>query len=230
MLVNPLAESFFVVEGGYEYIKMLFDLGYSGCKSIDDADVVMFTGGEDVSPEYYNEQALQGCIHNLWRDRKEKTIFEECVEKKKPMVGICRGGQFLNVMNGGKMLQHVNNHAGNHLMIEHFDKPAKGAKKPEPRTFDVTSTHHQMMRPSADGVVLAYGITESGKPLATCRATYGEEIEGNKGKGLMDVEVVWYPDTSSLCFQPHPEHRTAPKECLDYFNELLQSHILPFIA
>ena len=48
----------YVVGGGYEYIRMLFNLGYDGAKGLEDADVVLFTGGEDVNPELYGEVCM----------------------------------------------------------------------------------------------------------------------------------------------------------------------------
>jgi len=66
---------------------------------------VVFTGGADVSPFMYGEKKLSVTCNDEHRDEQEKLFFERYT--KVPKVGICRGGQFLNVMNGGKMWQHV---------------------------------------------------------------------------------------------------------------------------
>jgi GMP synthase-like glutamine amidotransferase len=213
-----------VVGGGYEYIRYLFQEAYDGATSLEDADVVLFTGGEDVSPTYYDEKKLERTFSNPERDRREKVIYDTAREMGKPMVGICRGGQFLNVMNGGKMWQHIEGHGGDHLMREILPKKSK---RKEPRTFMVTSTHHQMMRPAKTGVVLAVGVTPDGDPICAHREAYGECVDGKDGKEHPDIEVVWYPDTKCLCFQPHPEYQAAPKECKDYFEELMMDLVVP---
>jgi hypothetical protein len=91
----------------------------------------------------------------------------------------------------------------------------------------VTSTHHQMMRPSKDAIILAVGIDNEGKPLCTERQSFDEQVDGQDGKKYPDIEVVWYPNTKALCFQPHPEFSDAPNECREYFDELLENYVLP---
>lgn len=207
-----------VIGGGFEYIRLLFNLGCDGAKGLDDADFVLFTGGEDVTPQLYGEVALPKTNYNRIRDEKEKAIYDECVARGIPMVGICRGGQFLNVMNGGKMWQHVTCHCGNHLArIEvppfHNDKR---------RTIEVTSTHHQMMIPTDDAIILATACE------ALEKIAVGYEKIG-KNEDDPDIEVVFYDDTKSLCFQPHPEFGSAPADCVDFFEECLDNWIYPNI-
>ena len=47
-----------VVGGGYAYLKMFFDAGFRGAKSVQDADIICFTGGEDVDPGLYSEEMM----------------------------------------------------------------------------------------------------------------------------------------------------------------------------
>ncbi len=135
----------FVVGGGFDYIKMFKDAGFKGARSVDDADVICFTGGEDVDPSLYGEKCLAGTNYNVRRDEYDADIYGQAVALKKPMVGICRGGQFLNVMEGGKMWQDVNNHAGRiHDVVD-----IKSGKVVE----GMTSTHHQQMIPAENNVL-----------------------------------------------------------------------------
>lgn len=212
-----------VIGGGFEYIRMLFQLSYTGAKTPDEADIFLFTGGEDVDPRWYDEKPMRTTFSNIERDRMEKVLFDMAVEKGIPMIGICRGGQFLNVMNGGRMWQHVNNHGGQHDIIEVL--PKKTVRKP--RRIRVTSTHHQMMIPHEKAEVLAIGITDKGNSICTERASYGKEVASDSLKHYPDYEVLYYPETHSLCFQPHPEFGNAPKECTEYFDELVENFILP---
>ncbi len=201
----------FVVGGGFDYIKMFKDAGFKGARSVDDADVICFTGGEDVDPQLYGEKALAGTHYNVGRDEMDANIYGEALAAKKPMVGICRGGQFLNVMEGGKMWQDVNNHAGRiHAVLD-----MKSGKVVE----GMTSTHHQQMIPPTEGVdILA--VAE----LSTIKKSDARVIERDEPE-LDDVEVLWYPKNNVLCFQPHPEFRPGP--CRNYFLSLVDEYILP---
>ena len=88
----------------------------------DETQLVVFSGGEDVGT-------------NPDRDAHEAMVYAEALDRGIPMVGICRGAQFLHVMNGGVLHQHVEGHLGGHSITTH-----KGNRIP------VTSTHHQMLK------------------------------------------------------------------------------------
>lgn len=200
----------FIVGGGFMYAKMFYDAGFKGARSVDDADIVCFTGGEDVDPALYGEKPLAETYFNSRRDEIEAAIFGECIGAKKPMIGICRGAQFLNVMNGGKMWQDVNNHTRGHSVVD-------------VRTGEVqdsmTSTHHQMMRPAADAEIIAVASLATHKKAASEESISEEPVENS------DTEVVWYPDSLSLCFQPHPEFGHG--NCRNYFLSLVDDMVLP---
>ena len=62
-------------------------------KVIDDitkADIVMFTGGEDVDPSLYGAEKHRTTHSNLERDLYEKSVFEK-INPNQLVVGICRG-------------------------------------------------------------------------------------------------------------------------------------------
>jgi len=74
----------------------------------DALDGLVLQGGADIAPETYGETAL----HADWqgdrvRDRYEIELFEAFVEKKKPVLGICRGCQLINVAFGGTLYQDI---------------------------------------------------------------------------------------------------------------------------
>jgi anthranilate/para-aminobenzoate synthase component II len=209
----------YVVGGGFDYIRLLFSLGCDGAKGVDDADFVVFTGGEDVNPELYGEIALAKTRFNRDRDIKEQAIYRAALDRELPMVGICRGGQFLNVMNGGRMWQHVNNHTGNHIIRVEIPPFVVGNKR---RSVMVTSTHHQMMIPADHAIIIATA------DIATEKDRAGKSVSGRHDDDP-DTEVVFYDDTNCLCFQPHPEVNWAPADCVDFFEECLDDWIYPRI-
>ena len=87
----------------------------------------------------------------------------------------------------------------------------------------VTSTHHQMMIPSKEGIVL---MTAS-EALEKHAPSYSKM--GRNPKDDPDVEAVFYDDTNCLCYQPHPEFSNAPADCVDFFEECLDNFIYPRI-
>lgn len=200
----------YVVGGGHQYIKMFFDAGFKGTRSIEDADIICFTGGEDVDPSLYNEKPIPGTRFNTNRDKFEAGIYGEALGRKKPMIGICRGSQFLNVMNGGKLWQDVNNHCvRGHPVVDVRTGEIK---------YDMTSTHHQQMIPAHDAEIIA--VAE----LSTEKKNEGTILNRPKPESD-DMEVLWYPGSLSLCFQPHPEFQHGA--CRNYFLDLVDEYVLP---
>lgn len=202
----------YVVGGNEQVTTMFAEEGWDIWKDLDhhNVDLVCFTGGADINPSLYGETKIAQCgVSNDTRDRFETGVFTYCKAKDIPMVGICRGAQFLNVMNGGTLWQHVNKHTMSHYTYDFSWKTL----------INVTSTHHQMMIPERgrDTLVLSTcGISDQ-------RHKYGG-IENYKGAGT-DTEVVLYTKTNSLCFQPHPEYVHVSHECRRYFFDLIHEYL-----
>lgn len=148
--------------------------------------LVVFTGGEDIDPAWYNEPKYFRTMSHPKRDHREMVYYEKYLDV--PKVGICRGGQFLNVLSGGRMWQHVSGHTDTHKMIDLLFTKTE---------LKVPSTHHQMMLPSEEAFILA--VAKVAKDHVSC-------AKKTPPKPKYDPEVVWYPKTNSLCYQPHPEN------------------------
>lgn len=205
------------VEGfAYQYEEMFQRRGHRVVEKVEDADVVQFVGGADVNPALYGEEPHPATYSNLLADERSMNLYNNAITHGLPMLGICRGGQFLNVMNGGKMYQDVDGHAiyGTHKAYDVRLKTMKNV------AIEVTSTHHQMMRPSDEGLIVC--IAEE----ATYLESMGEEgaikVTGGYDE---DVEVVWYENSRSLCFQPHPEMVEREHACQNYYFELIERYL-----
>lgn len=187
-------------------VAMLKKHGHSVVDVSDDWDCALFTGGADVCPLLYGELPIPGTGCNLARDRLEVKFFKD-THPLKPKVGICRGGQFLNVMAGGSMWQNVTGHAGADHLIRVLD------------VGDIlcTSTHHQMMIPSALGLIVG--------TANECDAWDAEKLSVRKplADDWSDVEIVYYEGCNSLCFQPHPEYKEG--DMRDLFFELIKESV-----
>lgn len=199
----------FIVNGSGAYRALFQTLGYDITNDLKEASLVCFTGGEDVSPNLYNDDKHQATFNSPIRDAQEALIFADALADATPMVGICRGAQFLNVMSGGRMYQHVSEHTRSHMLED---------VQTGQQVF-VSSTHHQMMMPNGDAEIVA--VSHLGG--------YREWYDGHQFKrdeSNTDYEVVYYKATHCLCFQPHPEFGGKEYEDMQkYFASLLQRYL-----
>ena len=70
---------------------------------VEDADIVLFTGGEDVDPSLYGCKKHPTTYSNLQRDLEEKAIFEQ-VRQDQICLGICRGLRIMALIKHGELL------------------------------------------------------------------------------------------------------------------------------
>ena len=158
-------------------------------------DGFLLTGGHDVSPECYGQARLPVCgATSPERDRMEAGVLRRAMALDKPVLGICRGIQFINAALGGTLWQDLPSQrpsAVAHRQRPPYDVPAHAvrvlANTPLARllaveALDVNSYHHQAIREIAAPL----------KPMALAP------------DGL--VEAVWHPGQRFLwAVQWHPE-------------------------
>lgn len=125
---------------------------------LDMCDGFLFTGGHDVDPSCYLEEILyKNVVSCSYRDEMEYTLMKMVIEADKPMLGICRGHQLLNVVNGGTLYQDLlSQHEGiNHNQPKPYDEPYHSVTiKEETPLFTllkkkekkVNSCHHQAIK------------------------------------------------------------------------------------
>ena len=173
-------------------------------ENIREAHIVVFTGGEDVSPDLYGQHKHPSTGSNPLRDDREIEIFNYAMKNKKFMIGICRGAQFLHVMCGGQLYQNVEGHTRPHLIANYIDGPNE----------IVTSTHHQMMKlnqKDSTCTLLAEAIDEDYEAVMV-DAEYMSNCD-NQVKVLTEkarsIESLYHHGEFCFCFQPHPEFPNA---------------------
>ena len=71
-------------------------------------DGLVIPGGRDLNPKFYNQETQGSNIEedSLKRYPFMKQLYEE-LSKDIPVLGICWGFQFLNVVHGGTLNQHI---------------------------------------------------------------------------------------------------------------------------
>lgn len=187
----------FVLPGAFyaQCVFLMAEAGYEKAENVADADVVVFIGGEDVNPDLYNQKAVSA-YYTKSRDDFEVEIYKRARELGKVCFGICRGAQFLHVMNGGILWQDVNNHGGRNHTIVDLDEDVR---------LTVTSMHHQMLQDNDTLEVIA--VTE--EQIAT---TFMDETlqvtltkDGANSEHEIEIEAGCYHNTKCFFVQGHPE-------------------------
>lgn len=105
------------------YMDALWENGALGCVLEPTTDIkkiaeyaeifdgFLISGGVDIHPSYYGEEIQFESVHtDKARDDFESVAIKEFYKTGKPILGICRGLQALNVFLGGTLYQHIDNH------------------------------------------------------------------------------------------------------------------------
>ena len=90
-------------------------------------DGVLMTGGDDIDPKLYARNLPEGLAKTVGprmpeRDAWEKQLIEEVFAQRKPLFGICRGHQMLNVALGGTLVVDIASQVPNALNHSHMDR------------------------------------------------------------------------------------------------------------
>lgn len=183
--------------GGIPYILPLTTKKNILNEVCDDMDGFLFTGGQDVSPLLYTDKIEYYCNEICFeRDEEEKYLLERLINMDKPLLGICRGLQILNVVMGGTLYQDIPTERGhkitlNHKQAHNYDEGIHAVEifkdtalyeciKKE--KLLVNSLHHQGIRKKAPNVKI--------NAMATDGLIEGIEVENAK----MAMAVQWHPE------------------------------------
>lgn len=153
-------------------------------------DGLIMSGGEDVNPAYYGEEIWNETVYvNAVRDTSDILLVRAARGCGKPIMGICRGSQLVNVAFGGTLYQDL----PSQLEVQHCQEVSssvathkvgfvEGSRIGELFGTDslmANSLHHQAIKDIAPGLKV------------TARASDGV-VEGCEGPGV-------------ICVQFHPE-------------------------
>ncbi len=182
--------------------------------NIEDADLIIFEGGEDLSPELYNEPKGEFTYTNFARDTKELKVYQTCIKLNKNIIGICRGNQALCVFSGGRLVQHQENPSYIHSINTYDGKQLM-----------MSSTHHQAAYPY-DMKPEEYKLLAWTEGISKFHLNgLNEEISN---KPFKEVEAIYYPKTNCLGIQGHPEMiygEELYKDTIEWCQELLNKFL-----
>lgn len=160
-------------------------------RSLLECDGLLMPGGVDIEPARYGQETDEKCGKiDLARDAAEWWMLEAFLPTKKPVLGICRGIQMLNVFQGGTLHQHIDSHSdfksrstGCHKVHVTPGSILEGIVNAESLT--VNSLHHQ-------------ALDVLGKDLAVCAVSEDGIAEAvvHTGHPFL-LGVQWHPEHMS---------------------------------
>ena len=178
--------------------------GAKGEDYVDLFDALIIPGGPDADPTFYGEEpSCHIGSTNYKRDVFEAELFKAFYKAGKPIFGICRGCQFINILMGGSVYQDLaadnpdsyirHSQGADGSYPTHHVEVAKGSSlyKSLGATAYVNSRHHQGIKKVGEGLTV------------TAKAADGvvEAVETADGQ---IVAVQWHPENM---WQEHAEMR-----------------------
>ncbi len=161
-------------------------------------DGFVFIGGSnDCTPQIYQAQNTHSKGCNLSQDKEELQLMSLIEKSKKPLLGICRGMQLMNIYFGGSLIQDVTN-SQLHCQYTNQDISVHSVTINESRylpsgEYNVNSVHHQ-------------AVQKIGSNLLITSTSEDGIIESLEHKTLPWIGVQW-----------HPEFGFLDKECTSVF-------------
>lgn len=146
-------------------------------------DGLLLAGGGDPHPALYGQKRESDTLSiDPIRDAEEQALLEAFMARHKPVLGVCRGVQMLNVCCGGTLHQHVEGHMdGCHGVSCIAELAALIGASPT-----VNSYHHQTIDRIAPGFRVAARAADN------------------------TIEALWHRTQPILGVQWHPERMTPP--------------------
>ncbi len=155
-------------------------------------DGLLLAGGGDVEPSLYGQKNYGSDNIDFARDRTELALLDAFAQAGKPVLGICRGHQVVNIWAGGGLIQDlgeqnaIHRHEGRDKV--HLAFADSGVlKELYGSCFKVNSAHHQGVGPIGKGL------------MVTARSADGV------------VEAMEHESLPVFTFQFHPERMNGPE-------------------
>ncbi|WP_288981017.1 gamma-glutamyl-gamma-aminobutyrate hydrolase family protein [uncultured Parvimonas sp.] len=183
---------------------------------VEKVDGIILSGGHDVNPYYYGEDPMLK-IGELFpeRDVFDMELYKTAIELKKPIFGICRGYQIINVINGGTLYQDLSyadfvkikhDQVDNPTQATHFVELEEGTflKNILGEKYKVNSFHHQILKDVAPGF----------------------KVVAKSSDGVIESIEKITEDSFVIGVQWHPEMLSASNEkSQEIFNEFVKKVI-----
>jgi putative glutamine amidotransferase len=172
------------------------------------ADGLLLPGGPDIDPSRYGAVAHPRTYGvDPDRDTFEAALLHAALRSGRPVLGICRGLQLVNVEFGGTLLQHLPDVPG---LLSHaaasFPRPADVSQAPTPDVVVPPGSRlHALLRGDGDGDIVVTGVHrhhQAVDDLAPPLVVTARSVDGL-------TEALEHPDHWLVAVQWHPEDSGA---------------------
>jgi putative glutamine amidotransferase len=162
-------------------------------------DGFIISGGGDINPQLYGEAALlEGKLYDTDRDALEQKVIHYALDNRKPLLGICRGMQLMNVTLGGSLYQEAKEVLEDFLPNDSMISKIIGRRRitiapqsqlhmimEQKESYLVNSIHHQAVNRVGDGLEIV--ATEANGLI---QATEHQDKERHP----FCIGVQWHPE------------------------------------
>lgn len=172
---------------------------------------LILPGGGDIDPRLFGQLPKGTRFFDPVFDRLQLAILKAFILDKKPVLGICKGMQLINIYFGGDMIQHLktastHEYIGRDQAHESITKRGSFLEKLYGERFTVNSAHHQ-------------GVDSRGQGIEYVQFAMDGVVEGLCHNYLPVIGVQWHPER--LCFEHRRNDAVDGSVLLRYFVELL---------
>ncbi len=168
-------------------------------------DGIVFSGGGDLDPAFYDPENRGSLEIDRDRDELELSLARAAMQHSKPVLGICRGQQVINVALDGGLIQDVADHRqeASREAVTHHVEVVSGSRLAEivGDSVEVNTFHHQVVDPERIG----RGLT----------------VTAFSDDGRRFIEALESADGTVLAVQWHPEDLTDRQWARALFERLV---------
>lgn len=169
---------------------------------VNEVDVLVIPGGADVNALRYG--AVPGVMDgrpNQHYEYLDSVLIDRFVAAGKPIIGICRGLQTLNVHFGGTLTQHITGHHQGDNRHKAEEVVYLNTPFNHSNTIKVNTLHHQCIGVLGEGLeILGYG-SAFGETEHTMRIPKSKDLNNY----YVVPEIIKHTTLPIIAFQYHPE-------------------------
>lgn len=181
------------------------------CHDVSSFSGLLLPGGGDMDPSFYHESDSGSKNIDKKLDLEQLSLLAAFVRAKKPVLGICRGHQLINVFFGGTLIQHMDTWKLHRLekgdaVHEISVVPGSFLQTLYNKTvLPVNSCHHQAVKSTGRGLIPAAYAADG-------------TVEAMVHESLPILSVQWHPER--MAFALSRPDTVNGKEIFKYFSLL----------
>lgn len=158
-------------------------------------DGLVITGGEDLDPKFYHTDNTYSECTDLDIDESDLNLYEAFLNHSKPVLGICRGLQVINVAEGGTLYQDI---------LKEYSNPHEHNQRQLEPPLGVNDTAHECTFVEGTTLYEIFGeshyvntyhhqaIKDLGSGLKASAFSYDGLVEGFENENV--IAVQWHPE------------------------------------